>query len=86
MATFKVAPPTTPTTQPPDLSQLPSQPGFFNVVVQPLYSSAVAVFPAMAPVLSAVQDNCTMWAEEMASAAAVAAVAAVSDDAAAHDS
>jgi len=41
-----------------------SQPGFFNVVVLPLYSSFCQAFPQTSPMLDAVKDNLQMWLDE----------------------
>eukprot|EP00798_Chlamydomonas_sp_ICE-L_P016316 gene16316-22505_t len=41
-----------------------SQPGFFNVVVLPLFSSFVNFFPAAAPMLDGAKQNLAMWNDE----------------------
>eukprot|EP00798_Chlamydomonas_sp_ICE-L_P003974 gene3974-14053_t len=45
-----------------------SQPGFFNVVVLPLFTDFVSAFPMVAPLLNAVQENFDMWQAEAAAA------------------
>eukprot|EP00798_Chlamydomonas_sp_ICE-L_P004146 gene4146-14244_t len=38
-----------------------SQPGFFKVVVKPLFSALSTAFPMASPMLDATEDNCNMW-------------------------
>ncbi|GAX85226.1 hypothetical protein CEUSTIGMA_g12646.t1 [Chlamydomonas eustigma] len=42
-----------------------SQPGFFNLIALPLFSSFVSVLPSAEPLLNQVKKNHTMWVSDM---------------------